>query len=1027
MKLRFLFQLLLVAGLLIVSLQPTLAQGSRTISGIVVDESGLPLPGATISRLGAAGDPVIGTSTDINGHFLLSLPATSSQIVVTYLGYETELIPLTTQTDYRIVLKLQAQLIEEVVVTGVFTRKANSYTGAVTSIKREELLQAGNQNLVQSLKNLDPSFLQLDNLAQGSNPNARPELQMRGQSSFPDIRGEYQQNPNQPLFILDGFETDLTKILDLDMNIVESITLLKDATAKAMYGSKAGNGVIVIETRKPQAGRMRISYNSGISLEVPDLSSYNLTNAAEKLELERMAGLFDSENVRTRIDRQKRYNNILMEVLSGVDTDWLYQPIRTGIGHKHALYMEGGDQNLLYGLDLSTNNINGAMKGSDRNTFSGGITLSYRMKKFLFRNKIAITDNNSNESPWGDFSAYASMNPYSRIYDDKGKLIQSYNYTSSAGNIETQTNPIWNSMINTKNLSRYTDISNNFYSEWALTETFKFIGRLGYTRYMGSADIFRPASHTSFVNFTGDDIYRKGSYYQNHTNNEFITGDIGVNYAFNFGKHLVFTNGQVNVSSYSYDNASFHAEGFPNDNMDHIIFATRYLKDAKPSGRESISRNVGGIASANYSFDEKYLFDANFRLTGSSEFGANNRWGTFWSVGGGWNMHNEAFLANSNLINMLKLRFSTGYTGTQGFNSYQAMATVRYNTNASYNGFLGSYLVSLANPNLAWQKKYDQNIGTDFLLFNNRLSGRLDYYLSTTTSMLTDVTVPQSTGFVSYRENLGESENKGFEAYLAYRVWENKRTRSFVNVFSSAASNTNTIKKISESLRQYNEAQDAIKESLGGDKQQITSPSIRFVEGQSFTAIWAVRSLGIDPANGKEIFLTKDGQVTYNYSTADQVVVGDLLPRFNGNFGLSAEVKNFGMFLSMNYRIGGQIYNQTLVDKVENANIMFNVDSRVYQHRWQKPGDVALYKALGDFSYTRPTSRFVEDYNILSLSSLSFSYDFRDTQFIRNSFVERLKLQFFMNELFHFSSVKMERGTQYPFARNFTFSLQASF
>jgi TonB-dependent SusC/RagA subfamily outer membrane receptor len=409
---------LLIAGMLI-SVRHAYAQGPITISGIVIDETGTPLPGASVSqRRASSSESIVGVSTDINGHFTLTLPASARELEVTYIGYETRIIPLTESREYEIVLLFSAQLMDEVVVTGVFTRNANSYTGAVTTMKRDELMRAGNQNLVQSLKNLDPSFLQLDNLAHGSNPNAMPELQMRGQSSYPDIRGEYQNNPNQPLFILDGFETDLTKILDLDMNIVESITLLKDATAKAIYGSKAGNGVIVVETRKPEGGRMRINYNSSVVLEVPDLNSYNLTNAAEKLELERAAGLFDSDNVLTRIDRQKRYNSILKEVLSGVDTDWLYQPVRTGVGQKHALYLEGGDQHLLYGIDLSTNQISGVMKGSSRNTFSGGITLSYRLKNFLFRNKISVTDNNSNESPWGDFSTYAIMNPYSRLYDE---------------------------------------------------------------------------------------------------------------------------------------------------------------------------------------------------------------------------------------------------------------------------------------------------------------------------------------------------------------------------------------------------------------------------------------------------------------------------------------------------------------------------------------------------------------------------------------------------------------------------------
>lgn len=1034
-KVFLIIQLFLVGFL--ACLQPTYAQqarqtaqGTRTIKGTVVDENGEPLPGVAVSQKKVSkGQTVQVVLCDINGNFSLNIKSDVKQIEASLMGYEIQIVTLTDSKDYKIQLKPSAEFLDEVVVTGMFTRKANSYTGAVATVKKDELLKMGNQNLVQSLKNLDPSFLQLDNLSMGSNPNALPELQMRGQSAFPDIKGEYQNNPNQPLFILDGFETALTKIIDLDMNLVESITLLKDATAKAIYGSKAANGVIVVETKKPDSGKMRINYNGSAVIEAPDLSSYDLANATEKIEIERLAGMFESDNVVTRIARQQRYNSILKEVLAGVNTDWLSQPVRTGIGQKHSLYLEGGDDHMLYGIDLSYNKITGAMKGSDRNTFNGGITLSYRLKDFVFRNKLSITQNSANESPWGSFYNYAQMNPYSRIYDEKGNLIKTYVYTEMDGKGVDSTNPIWNSMINTKNISGYTDITNNFYAEWSVTPTLKFTGRLGISTVASSSDNFKPASHTDFASYSGEDIYRKGYYLQSHSKTNNFSGDLGANYSITKGKSIFFVNGQLSITNNSYDYSFAEAEGFPNDNMDHIIFATQYLKDGKPGGSENVARTIGGIISANYSYDNRFLLDGNYRITGSSEFGANNRWGSFWSIGGGWNIHEESFLKGSDIVNRLKLRLSTGYTGSQGFNTYQAMATVKYFTTSSYNGNIGSYLVCLANPNLQWQKKFDQNIGADLVLFNNRLTGRFDYYIATTTSMLTDVTVPQSTGFGTYRENLGESENKGFEGYLNFKVWEDSKTKSFLNVYGSIAHNKNTIKKISESLQKYNSEQDAVKNGKddSSTKTKQTTPSVRYEEGQSLNAIWAVRSLGIDPQNGKEIFLKKNGEVTYTYSTSDQVVCGDLLPKYNGNFGISGEYHNIGLNISFNYRLGGQIYNQTLVDKVENADIKYNVDRRIFTDRWQQVGDYALYKSIKDLSYTRPTSRFVEDYNILSLSSINISYDFRDTKLVKNSFLDRLKLQFYANDLFNVSSVKIERGTYYPFARNFTFSLQASF
>ena len=240
-------------------------------------------------------------------------------------------------------------------------------------------------------------------------------------------------------------------------------------------------------------------------------------------------------------------------------------------------------------------------------------------------------------------------------------------------------------------------------------------------------------------------------------------------------------------------------------------------------------------------------------------------------------------------------------------------------------------------------------------------------------------------------------------------------------MFASVAHNKNKLKKISESLRAWNEAQDADMIENG-----TTTPSVKYYEGCSMTAIWAVPSLGIDPQNGKEIYVKKDGTVTYDYDVDDQVVCGDTQPKYNGNIGVNGEIKGWGFNLTATYRWGGQIYNQTLVDKVENADLAYNVDRRVLTDRWQKAGDVALYKAITDQSTTYPTSRFVEDYNLFTMASITLYYDFKNQKWVRNSFLERLKISAYTNDLFVISSVDIERGTSYPFSRTFSFSVQVT-
>ena len=211
------------------------------------------------------------------------------------------------------------------------------------------------------------------------------------------------------------------------------------------------------------------------------------------------------------------------------------------------------------------------------------------------------------------------------------------------------------------------------------------------------------------------------------------------------------------------------------------------------------------------------------------------------------------------------------------------------------------------------------------------------------------------------------------------------------------------------------------------DSSSATSVPVRYEEGQSMSTIWVVKSLGIDPQTGKEVFVKKDGSLTYDWSSSDFIAGGDTRPKVSGNFGINMEYHGFGLNAGFTWRLGGQMYNTTLLDKVENADVHYNVDRRVFTGRWSEPGQVARFKSITDDSETKPTSRFVEDYNLLTFSSLNVYYDFRECRFMEKSFLQRMKATFYMNDIATISSVKTERGTSYPFARSFSFSLQVTF
>lgn len=1009
-------------------------QQMRVITGKILDKvTHEPLPGATVKIKGTG----VGTSSDITGVFKLAVVNENAVLEVSFIGYVPQEVAPGKTDVLTIYLDPKTTEMQEVVVTGMFTRKADSYTGAVTTIKADELQRVGNQNILQSLKNIDPAFQVLENNDFGSDPNKMPEIQMRGASSFTDMKDKYQTNPNQPLFIVDGFEQSIEKVMDVDMNRVASITLLKDATAKALYGSKGANGVVVIETLVPEKGKMRVSYTGNLNIQVPDLSSYNLADAAEKLEIEKRAGVYTDRfgHPLTQQTYDEKYYSYYNEVLKGVNTYWLNKPLRVGVGHKHTLTFEGGDDAVRYGVDFQYNDVAGVMKGSSREVISVGFNLQYRYKSLIFSEQLSTTFNKAKESPYGTFSEYARLNPYWRAYNEDGsvkEIMGDYEKANFQGTKPIY-NPLVNADINTKNQSSYTDITNNFYLEWLAFQGMRFKGRLGIISRKDESELFYPRDHTMFkdIDPESEEYFERGTYSMGNGKHFEYNADLSANYSKEIGRHLIFANAQWSFSERKYNSVEFKARGFANDKMDYITHAKEYAEGA-PTGTESLSRETSALVSVNYSYDNRYLMDATYRANASSLFGSDKRWGHFWSAGIGWNVHKEHFLEDIEALNQLRFRASTGYSGSQNFNSYQAIATYKY-YNEIYDNIIGSHLMGLANPDLQWQKTQDNNFGVDLTLFD-ALDVTFDYYVKNTRNLLTPVSLPPSAGFTTYTENLGETKNKGVEFKVNYRVLKNNEKAMYLTVFASGMHNKNRITKISDALSLMNKSRDEDKANGGGgnpnleENAAITKPSVRYEEGQSMDAIWAVRSLGIDPATGKEVFLDSEGKMVYGWNSKNQVVVGDKQPKLSGTFGFNFEFKGISVNTSFFYKLGGQYYNQTLVDKVENVDIQYNVDKRMLTDRWTTPGVPAKFRKFDPYdALTRPTSRFVQDVRELQMTSLNVGYDFRYCGFLKKSRIERLKLQFYMNDVFRTSTIKAERGIEYPFARSCSFSLQATF
>ena len=1022
-----------ITGNQIVIKQNVIADKSiKKISGIVLDKNKEPLPGVIVTLTGTKK----GVYTDVKGEFSFDVKVENyTSLIFRMIGMDDLTIKLDGRTFYQVVLKETTLSLDEVVVTGIVNKKANSFTGSVSTISSVDLMRAGNKNVFESLKNIDPSLYIMDNLTNGSNPNSLPGMEIRGTSSFPvdattgiTLKGNYGNIPNTPLFILDGFETSVERVMDMDMNRIESVTILKDASAKALYGSKAANGVVVIETKKMAGGEKRVTYTGSLDVSMPDLTSYNLTNSAEKLEVERIEGVYSFPNIiEAQLDANKLYNDRKKLIEEGLDTYWLSKPLRVGVGSKHNVNIELGDSKSLKGIaDFTYNTISGVMKDSYRRNISGSVNLSYRYKNVIFRNIMTAVSNQGQESPWGNFGVYAKMNPYWRSNDPVTGMLLRWAEPSTY-----RANPMYDATIGTKNTSSYLDFLNNFYVELRLTQYIKVTGRMGVSAKRSSADEFLPSNHSTFSTSTymhSEELkMRRGSYRLDNGKSSSFSGDLNASYTRDIGKHYISANIGAFASESMYSAYVNIAEGFPNNQGADITFARQYAEGTRPVGLSSLNREISFLSTANYAYDNRYLLDATYRLSASSLYGKDNRWAPGWSVGIGWNINNEGFFKNSNVIKQLKLRGSVGVTGNQNFNTSYAVGTYNYYTNYNYMGFTGAYLPNLPNPALKWEQKKDYNIGIDATISALRL--KADYYDSYTENMVTNVSVSPSTGFNMVKDNLGLVRNRGFEVTANINLWQ--KENGFVNIYGSVASNVNEIVSLSESMKTFNALQEKEAADKGNNK-----PVLMYKDGMSMSAIWAVRSLGIDPMNGQEIYLKKDGTRTYVYDPLDLVVVGDSRPYARGNFGITAEYKGFGFNTSFRYQVGGQLYNQTLVDRVENIDINMNVDKRVLSGRWQTPGQLAMFKRLGTFQYegdplarqemTRATSRFVQNINDLTWSTASLYYDFPKSM-IDSWKIQRMRFSLYMNDILTISSIETERGLYYPFARTVSCSLSITF
>lgn len=1000
------------------------------VHGKVVNESsGTPVVGANVLIKGNQQ----GTTTDAGGAFTIKAKR-GAVLVISYVGFESQQVTVKENAQVTVKLKSNKDPMADVVITGYQQIKKESFTGNAVTVTGEELKRVNPVNLMQSIQAYDPSFQVQQNNIFGSNPNALPRVNLRGAASLPTgtdgvlTRNNLAGNVNLPTFILDGYEVSVEKVYDMDVNRIQSITILKDAAATAVYGSRAANGVLVITTKAPAEGKLQVSYNTDMTVTTPDLTGYSVLNAADKLEYERLAGLYSTGfGGVSKDDLEEIYYKKYSNVIAGVNTYWLSQPLKTAFAQKHSMYIEGGSGAVRYGIDLRYQTQPGVMKGSGRDRYGIGSVISYAPnKRFIFKNSLTITQVNGTESPYGSFYNYVKMNPYYPKTDSAGHIIQAVDtwlvdtkQTGSQYRVKTVLNPLYNSTLSNFNKNRYFEMIDAFSGDWNITGALRLRALVSLTKRKYNTDIFTSPRSNEFYFYDVSRLKERGSYFYSNTDETIFDGNATFNYNKQLGDHYINLAAGANIRTYTSDLKSMTAVGFSNDRFTNIAFANSYALNSSPKADYVVERLFGTFGSLNYTYRNKYLADLSVRLDGSSKFGSQNKTAPFWAAGVAWNAHREDFLLNS-AISMLKVRASVGITGSVSFPSYQAKTTYDYNTGNWYSTGIGASVNNYGNESLRWQKTDNYDIGVDLGLWRDRFFVSARYYEKITHGLLADIILPPSTGFTSYKENLGDMKNTGAELNVKATVFKN--TDWTVNLTANMARNKNTVLKISNALKAYNDKADQEQTK----DEYIATPILRFREGESLQAIYAVRSMGIDPETGKEVFVDRNGHYTYDWNVRDIVPVGDNTPAAYGYFGGNISYKRFLLNVIFYSRFGGEEYNQTVVDRIENADPRDNVDSRALSQRWKKPGDKALYKNIAEIGLSKASERFVQKDNVLELQSVYLSYDF-DKQVYSKLAMRNLRVAFTMNDIGRWSTMQTERGIDYPFARSFTFSIQTSF
>ncbi len=937
----------LLAVLFGLGLQLTFAQ-SKNIQGTVRNEEGKPLPFVTVSVKGTNQ----GAITNQDGAFNLEAEPSDS-LKVSFVGMQTQIVPVGNNTNFDIVLKPTSTSLDEVVVVAYGTKRKRDIISSVSSVSAEEIENTPTSSFENALQGKTPGVV-MSSGARAGNVNS---IRIRGTSSL--------SASSQPLFVIDGVpQTDyimgytgdnaqMSPLSALNPNDIESIQVLKDASASALYGSRASNGVVLITTKRGKEGSTSINFSTQIGYQEP-------TNFIDVLNGEQYTELFNEA-----FENTFGVEQVLGDPAEAVNTDWIDRTMRKGMMQQYNLSANGGNEKTRFYASFAYSDDEGYTIGNNFKRMSGRLNLDHKVNERLsFKGNLSLSrvvnDRVSGSNSISSASTLGLLTyPNIPVYGDGSDLYgpEGEYYHGPGVNLY--------SGFSRHNLVR--DAKESFHN----STTFKPAIVAGFEYKILDNLTFKNENSAEYIDMSDDIFWSRNSQDGRATNgflqnlsytrlNYLTTNTLRYSQTFN-ELHNLNAMGGYSFQRTDYKNFNISGKNFPSNDL-HTMNSAAEITNGGGSESNASFESIFGRLS--YDFDGKYLAEFSIRRDGSSRFGANHRYAIFPAGSVGWILSDEDFMQDVDWISLLKLRASYGLTGNSQIMSSATNAAANilnypsldtYGAGFGYGGHPGLAPTQLPNPDLKWEQTAQFNVGFNIAMLNGRIEFEADYYNKQTDDLLLNVNLPATSGYTSYTENLGSLENKGVEFGLTSHNLTGafKWTTDFNMAF-----NRNKIIDIKGQIIDYRTA--------------------RAMEGEPIGVYYTYEYAGVNPENGDALFVNRNGEevVGSELVADDRKIMGDPNPDFTGGLSNNFSYRGLSLKVFMQFSYGNEVFRDGGRFVATNMSSIYN--QQVSQlDRWQEPGDITdvpqarLFQSNGD----RASSRYIEDASYLRFKNITLAYN----------------------------------------------------